>query len=73
MEILVILAVALIVFALSAWTYLLYRQTNNTDADVVNFVLSTQVVSLQNENNNLKIENNILKNRVEILEEIENV
>lgn len=73
MEILVILAVALIVSALSAWTYLLYKQTGNTDTDIVNFVLSTQVVSLQNENNDLKIENNILKNRVEILEEIGNV
>ena len=73
MEILVILAVALIVSALSIWTYLLYKQTGNTDTDIVNFVLSTQVVSLQNENNKLKIENNILKNRVEILEEIGNV
>jgi regulator of replication initiation timing len=71
METLIVLAVVIVM--LSIWTYLLYRQTNNTDADVVNFVLSTQVVSLQNENNNLKIENNILKNRVEILEEIENV
>lgn len=73
MEILVILAVALIVSSLSIWTYILYKQSGNTDTDIVNFVLSTQVVSLQNENNNLKIENNILKNRVEILEEIGNV
>lgn len=71
METLIILAVVIVI--LSTWTYLLYRQTNNTDADIVNFVLSTQVVSLQNENNNLKIENNILKNRVEILEEMGNV
>lgn len=73
MDILVILAVALIVSALLTWTYLLYKQTGNTDTDIVNFVLSTQVVSLQNQNNQLKIENNILKNRVEILEEIGNV
>ena len=71
MEGIVFFAVASVI--LSIWTYLLYKQTNNTDADIVNFVLSTQVVSLQNQNNNLKIENNILKNRVEILEEIENV
>ena len=71
METLIVLAVVIVM--LSTWTYLLYRQTNNTDADIVNFVLSTQVVSLQNQNNNLKIENNILKNRVEILEEMSNV
>lgn len=66
MEILVILVVALIVSALSIWTYILYKQTNNTDADIVNFVLSTQVSSLKNENN-------ILKNRLNTLEGIKNV
>jgi len=64
MEILVFLAVASAI--LSIWTYLLYRQTNNTDADVVNFVLSTQVASLKNENN-------ILKDKLNTLEEIKNV
>ena len=64
MEILVFLAVASVI--LSIWTYLLYRQTNNTDADIVNFVLSTQVASLKNENNTLKA-------RLNTLEEVKNV
>jgi hypothetical protein len=64
MESIVFLAVASII--LSVWTYLLYKQTNNTDADIVNFVLSTQVSSLKNENN-------ILKNRLNTLEGIKNV
>jgi hypothetical protein len=64
MESLVFLAVASVI--LSIWTYLLYRQTNNTDADIVNFVLSTQVASLKNENNTLK-------NRLNTLEGIKNV
>ena len=64
MESIVFLAVASVI--LSVWTYLLYKQTNNTDADIVNFVLSTQVSSLKNENN-------ILKNRLNTLEGIKNV
>jgi hypothetical protein len=64
MEGIVFLAVASVI--LSIWTYLLYRQANNTDADIVNFVLSTQVASLKNENNTLKA-------RLNILEEVKNV
>ena len=64
MESIVFLAVASVI--LSVWTYLLYKQTNNTDADIVNFVLSTQVSSLKNENN-------MLKNRLNTLEGIKNV
>jgi hypothetical protein len=52
MEFIVFLGVATII--LSVWTYLLYTQTNNNDADIVNFVLSTQVSTLKNENNILK-------------------
>jgi uncharacterized protein YoxC len=64
MESIVFVAVSSIILCI--WTYLLYRQTNNTDADVVNFVLSTQVASLKNENNTLK-------DKLNTLEEIKNV
>ena len=64
METLIVLAVVIVI--LSIWTYLLYKQTNNTDADIVNFVLSTQVASLKNENNTLK-------DRLNTLEEVKNV
>jgi cell division protein FtsB len=64
MEGIVFLAVYSVI--LSIWTYLLYGQTNNTDADIVNFVLSTQVASLKNDNN-------ILQARINTLEGIKNV
>ena len=64
MEGIVFLAVYSVI--LSIWTYLLYRQTNNADADIVNFVLSTQVASLKNDNN-------ILQARINTLEGIKNV
>jgi len=61
-----LIILALVIVMLSTWTYFLYRQTNNTDADIVNFVLSTQVASLKNENNTLK-------DKLNTLEEIKNV